>query len=275
MVKRLFSFLLCIVAMLFSVCSCNSSCVVPAKHPKVEQVTEFVSSLSQTKDFRFDSYPHDLLFGFPEDTENCKYVDDYFFRIQNDHYYDSSNGVLYRFRDSATPRNIKSEYYRNVLLENISNDRADTAYREICYNNKEFQYDQTDKMYYPVLTKNYDNISADKDVYYFNCKLENDCDYNSIETKPYLITPWCEELQYDYMDYMLKNDLIHKYDKSKTIPASFYMPDGVCAYQYGVSIFYDDYAVRAIAYKDTDEARAEVDEFCEFFGVPTPAEYYG
>ena len=216
------------------------------------------------EEYYFNTYCHsDVHFFYvkvPEDTTSIKYIDDYYCTYLGQLFFECDIGVVFSISEVNFP-----EPYKIKLKE--------TAYRSKCYEDDDFVYSENDNGYIPELLGSYSDVKDSRSVFYFNNKIETPGELNN-NAKPYFITPWCKERHDEYMD-VWKKYIYDTYDTDSALPASFYPLDGVCAYQYGVAIFYeDDYWVRAIAYKDSDEARAVVDEFCEFYGVPTPAEYY-
>ena len=253
---------LCLVLILVLLGSCsNRKDVVPTEYPSIDKSKSFICSISDGSAFKFKEYRHsDIVLGLevPQDTIEIKYIDDY---------YNDRLGLC--FEVQACESGVLITYANDWFDIDI----RETAYRSRCYEDGEFVYSENDNGYIPELLGSYSDVKDSRSVFYFNNKLETPGELNN-NAKPYFITPWCKEEQDEYMD-VWKDNIYDTYDTESALPASFYPLDGVCAYQYGVAIFYeDDYCVRAIAYKDSDEARAVVDEFCEFYGVPTPAEYY-
>ena len=259
-IKRILSLVLLFI--IFGSCSVRKE-IEPINHPSIEITENLLQEKNSHIAFRIKEFRHsDIVLGLevPQDTSEIKYIDDYFCVDKIYDFYESEKGVLYAF--------TKCYYY-----EPFEMIKAETAYRSRCYEDGEFVYSENDKGYIPELIDSYSDVKDSRSVFYFNNKLETPGELNN-NAKPYFITPWCKEEQDEYMD-VWKDNIYDTYDTESALPASFYPLDGVCAYQYGVAIFYeDDYCVRAIAYKDSDEARAVVDEFCDFYGVPTPAEYY-
>ena len=261
--------LLSLILPLIVLCACSTQKdITPSVYPTIEESQVFIQTLSNHKPYKFEEYSHsDIAIGFfdvPEDTEDTKYIDDYYNVIMayGREIYENDEGVIL-FTD------------KHFFPETFEKDRQEVAYRSKCYENGKYEYSERDSGYVAMLADSYSNIKDNRDVFYFYNEIDTDCELNT-NSRPLFITPWSKERHEKYMFGNPDKKVYGSYDIDSALPGSFYPLDGVCAYQYGVAIFYEnDYSVRAIAYKDSDEARAVVDEFCEFYGVPTPAEYYG
>lgn len=96
------------------------------------------------------------------------------------------------------------------------------------------------------------------DTYIFNFKIPA---AESLDSVPYFV--------YDWRPYGM--DVANKtlrYNRELQIEE---VNDGICSYIYGTACIYDDSVVTVFAYKDTNEARAKVDEFCNKMGMPSPS----